>query len=143
MSSLLGSIDYWAVLVAAVAAFALGAIWYRVFADPWLAANGMTKEMIHGEGASRSPVPFITAFVGNVVMAFMLYGVTWHSVGGHFSIKGGVIAGALCWLGFVITTMATNNAFSRRKPILLAIDGGFWLAVLALMGGIIGGMGPR
>jgi len=30
----------------------------------------------------------------------------------------------------------------EQRPILLAIDGGFWLVDLALMGAIIGGLGP-
>jgi Protein of unknown function (DUF1761) len=142
-AQLFGSIDYWAVFIAAVAGFALGAVWYRAFSTPWLAANGMTKEMLHADPGARSPLPFITAFVGDIAMAFVLFGVIWHIGGGHFTINGGVITGALCWLGFVITTMAVNSAFSRRKPILLAIDGGFWLVTLALMGAIIGGLGPK
>lgn len=141
-ASLLGSIDCWAVFVAAIAGFALGAVWYQVFGTPWLAANGLTKEMIRSDPGARSPLPFITAFVGSLIMALVLFGVIWHIGGGHVAIKGGVISGVLCWLGFVITTMAVNNAFSRRKPILLAIDGGFWLVDLALMGAIIGGLGP-
>jgi hypothetical protein len=45
------------------------------------------------------------------------------------------------WFGFVITTLAVNNSFAMRKPILIAIDGGHWLAVLLVMGAIIGAMG--
>jgi hypothetical protein len=142
-ASLFGIVDYWAVFLAAVAAFALGAVWYRIFASPWMAATGMTEEMIKGEAAGgRSPMPFLFAFIADLVMAFALYGIIWHVGGGHFAGKSGVISGALCWLGFVITTMTVNNTFSRRKPILLVIDGGYWLVVLAVMGAIIGGMGP-
>ena len=137
--SLSASIDYWAVFVAAIAGFFVGAVWYRIFSAPWLAANGITREAFI---AARSPAPFIIAFVSDLVMAFVLFGIAWHIGGGHFTIKAGLISAALCWLGFVITTMAVNSAFARRKPVLLAIDGGYWLVVLALMGGIIGGMGP-
>jgi hypothetical protein len=139
--SIFASVDYWAVFIAAVAGFALGAVWYRIFAAPWMAATGLTEDMLKGDDGSRSPLPFILAFVANLVMAFVLYGVAWHGAGGRFTVKGGIIAGVLCWLGFVITTMTVNNAFSRHKPVLLAIDGGFWLVVLVAMGAIIGGLG--
>jgi uncharacterized protein DUF1761 len=138
--SLSASIDYWAVFVAAIAGFFVGAVWYRIFATPWLAANGMTREAFI---EARSPAPFIIAFISDLAMSFVLFGVAWHIDGGHFTIKAGLITAALCWVGFVITTMAVNNAFAQRKPVLLAVDGGYWLVVLALMGAIIGGMGPR
>ena len=45
------------------------------------------------------------------------------------------------WLGFVLTTTATNQAFEGMKPVVTAIDVGHWLAVLVLMGAIIGAFG--
>ena len=45
------------------------------------------------------------------------------------------------WLGFVITTMAVNNAFRGAKPALTLIDGGHWLGVLLLQGAVIGWLG--
>jgi hypothetical protein len=57
-------------------------------------------------------------------------------------LRNGVISGAFCWLGFVITTMIVNNSFARRDPRLLLIDGGHWLVVLLLIGAIVGGFGP-
>src|SRR5674476_745221 len=43
--------------------------------------------------------------------------------------------------GFVITTLVVNNTFGMRSAKLIAIDGGHWLAVLLLMGAIIGAWG--
>ena len=45
-------------------------------------------------------------------------------------MRAGIISGAFCWFGFVLTTMAVNNAFCGRKPMLTVIDGGHWLGVL-------------
>jgi hypothetical protein len=42
------------------------------------------------------------------------------------------------WLGFVITTMAVNNAFAQQNRALLWIDGGHWLAVLLTIGLVLG-----
>ena len=60
---------------------------------------------------------------------------------GDVSIRGGLISAFFVWVGFVITTMGVNHAFSGANPRLTAIDGGHWLAVLLVMGAIIGAFG--
>ena len=52
-----------------------------------------------------------------------------------------MIAAAFIWFGFVITTLAVNNTFGMRRPKLILIDGGHWLAALLLMGAVIGAWG--
>jgi hypothetical protein len=135
-------INYIAVLVAAVAAWAAGAVWYMALANPWMAATGITSEQI--EASKQRPgasLPFVFAFAANVVMAWVLAGVIGHLGPGQVTIRNGVISGAFLWLGFVITTMVVNNSFAMRNRMLLLIDGGYWLVVLMLMGGIIGAIG--
>ena len=100
----------------------------------WLAALGKRKEDMN-----PSPTPFLIAIVANLVMAFMLAGVIGHL--GAVNLKNGIISGALIWLGFVITTMGVNHAFSGAKTSLTLIDGGHWLAVLLVMGAVIGAFG--
>ena len=41
----------------------------------------------------------------------------------------------------IITTMGVNHAFSGANPKLTLIDGGHWLAVLIVMGAVIGAFG--
>ena len=133
-------INYLAVLIAAAAAWVAGAIWYTALANPWMAAVGTTKEKI--EASKTQPgasLPFVFAFAACVIMAWVLAGLIGHL--GRVTLRSGVISGAFCWLGFVITTMLVNNSFARRSRMLLLIDGGYWLLVLALMGAIIGAMG--
>jgi hypothetical protein len=133
-------INYLAILIAAAAGWAAGAVWYMALAKPWMAAVGITKEQIEGSrtqpGAS---LPFVFAFAANVIMAWVLAGLIGHL--GSVTIRSGVISGAFCWLGFVITTMLVNNSFAMRNRMLLLIDGGYWLVVLVLMGAIIGAIG--
>ena len=133
-------INYLAVLVAGALGFGLGGVWYRLLARPWMAAHGFTSEMIrahHGKGAG--PWPLIIAFVADLIMAWMLAGVMGHL--GDITIKSGVISAAFVWCGFVITTLVVNNTFGMRSAKLIIIDGGHWLAVLLLMGAIIGAWG--
>ena len=133
-------INYLAVLIAAVAGWVAGAIWYMALANRWMAAVGITRQQI--DASKPQPggwLPFAFAFVACVAMAWVLAGLIGHL--GQVTLRSGVISGAFCWLGFVITTMLVNYSFVRRGWRLLLIDGGHWLVVLALMGAIIGAMG--
>jgi hypothetical protein len=104
--------NWLAILIATIAGFAFGAAYYMSLSKPWLAAIGKTKEQITAEGKG-SPLPFIIS----------------------------IVALAGMWVGFVITTMAVNNAFGQRKASLTVIDGIHWLGVLVIQGAIVGAMG--
>ena len=133
-------VNYLAVVIAAVVAWLAGAGWYTTFGKSWMAALGLTPEkMQEAKSQPGAYLPFVYAFIVNLIMAWVLAGVLFHI--GSLSLRRGVISAALCWLGFVITTMWVNNRFARRDRRLLAIDGGYWLIALLLMGAIIGAMG--
>src|SRR6202011_726716 len=135
-------VNYWAVLIAAVAAWIAGAAWYMSLSKLWQAAVGMTPEDIQANKDNPyAGVPFVLVFVGHLVMAWTLAGILGHF--GTVTVKDGVITGALCWFGFVLTSMAVHNSFAMRSHRLTAIDGGHYLLVLVLMGAIIGAMGVK
>jgi hypothetical protein len=134
--------SYFAILIAAVVAWLAGAAWYMSLSKVWCAALGLTPEQM--EARRKEPgafLPFIYVFVAELVMAWVLAGILGHLGTGQVTLRNGVISGAFCWLGFVITTILVNNSFARRDWRLLLIDGGYWLLVLLLMGAIIGWMG--
>jgi Protein of unknown function (DUF1761) len=137
--------NYLAVLIAAIAGWLVGALWYGVLAKPWIAALGLTMEEFKARRAalksSAKALPFVLAFVADLVMAWMLAGVLGHLGPGQVTLRNGIISAAFLWFGFVLTTLAVNNAFGGRKYTLTAIDAGHWLAVLVVMGGIVGGAG--
>jgi uncharacterized protein DUF1761 len=133
-----------AVLIAGVAGWLLGAVYYGLLAKPWVAAHGKTVEAFKTEvearkGTPSSYAPYLLAFVAGVIMAWVLAGLIGHL--GAVTVRNGVISAAFAWLGFVLTTLAVNNAFGMRKIMLTVIDSGHWLAVLLLQGAIIGWMG--
>jgi len=130
--------NYLAILIATVAAFAFGAAYYIGLSKQWLAAVGKTKEEV---AAKRSPTPFIVTIVALAVMAWVLAGGIAHLGPGQVTLKNGVISALFMWVGFVATTMAVNNAFGQRKAALTVIDGIHWLGVLVIQGAIIGAMG--
>lgn len=128
-----GGINYFAVLVAAAAGFGTGMAWYMIFGNAWMAALGKSKEEL-----KPRPGPFIAAALCQLVMAIMLAGIMGHLGGGQITVKNGVLSGLLIWAGFVITTMIVNHAFQGAPRALTLIDGGHWLAVLTVMGIVIG-----
>ncbi len=135
-------LNYLAILIAAVAAWIVGAAWYMSLGKVWMAALGVTPdEMAERKKQPGAFLPFVYSFVAEIIMAWMLAGVLGHLGPGQVTVRNGVISGAFCWFGFVITTMLVNNSFAHRDARLLLIDGGHWLVVLLLMGAIIGAIG--
>ena len=130
------TINYLAILIAAVASWMAGAAWYGVLGKQWMAALGWSE----ADTTNRSmPLgPMITSFVAEIIMAVMLSGIMTHL--GSSGVRGGLIAGVLCWLGFVVTTIAVNNAFQKRSIMLTVIDSGHWLLVLLVQGAVLGWM---
>ncbi|HKY87933.1 MAG TPA: DUF1761 domain-containing protein [Pseudorhodoplanes sp.] len=138
----LANVNYLAVLVAAVAAWIVGGVWYTILSKPWMAAQGKTMEECKAEQAAKGAsafLPFVLVFISDLIMAVMLYGVMVHV--GPFTIRSGLISGALIWFGFVVTAISANYAFQGRKPMLTVIDSGHWLTVLLVIGAILGAFG--
>lgn len=130
-------------LFAAVAAWMFGALYYGLLGRKWIEAQGKTIEQYKTESASRSAAakaaPFALSFVAEFIMAIVLSGVLFHI--GVYTVRAGIISGAACWLGFVLTTVIVNNAYAIRKTALTIIDTGHWLGVLVIIGAILGWFG--
>lgn len=137
------SANYLSIVIAAVGAWLFGAVYYTALSGPWMAAQGKTPEQCKAEMAAKSAVakfaPFVLVFVAELIVAWTLYGVLFHLKA--FSVRTGLITAALCWFGFVLTTMVANNAFTGRKAMLTVIDGAGWLGAFLIAGAIVGGMG--
>lgn len=130
-------INYLAVIIATIASFAFGSVYYMTLGKAWMAALGKTEAEIKGDG-KMSPLPFIIAIVAQLVMAYFLAGVMGHLGAEAVNVTKGLVTAFFVWLGFVATTMAVNHAFQGAKRALTLIDGGHWLGVLLLQGMVIG-----
>ena len=129
--------SYLAVLVAAVAAWMFGAVWYMALSKPWMAANGWASraEML-GPSGKASPIPFVISFVAELVIAYFLAGLIAHL--GEVTVWRALVSAFFVWLGFMLTVMVVNHRFGRATWMLTAIDGGHWLGVVLVMGLVIG-----
>jgi fatty acid desaturase len=132
-------LNYLAILVAAIASFAFGAVWYMSLGKQWMAALGKTEEQLIGTGGKPEPIPFVLAFLCQLVIAWVLAGIFGHL--GQYSLRTGVISAFFIWMGFVATTLIVNHRFQKSPWSLTFIDGGHWLGVLLIQGAILGAWG--
>ena len=128
----LGALNWWAILLATVASFALGWLWYGpLFGRAWLAALGKSVEELQ-----PSPTPFIvsfaTALVTCVVLAAIMQGL------GVANVVGGLALGLVTGIGFIATSMASDSAFCGWGAKLWGIQAGYRVVYSVIMGGIIG-----
>ena len=131
-------INYLAVLVATVVAFALGALWYSpvLFGKSWLAAIGKTEEEIKAEMENQSmPLIYGLTFVAWLVTAFVLAHFVDYMVA--TSLMDGLETGFWTWLGFAVTYEVIHGLFEARPPRLLMINSGYHLVSLLIMGGVL------
>jgi hypothetical protein len=127
--------NYWAILVAAVACFLFEACWYTIFMKQWLAGIDRTMAWLVASGMSPA-VQYATALISAAVIATAISCVT--QLTGPQTALRGIRVAALLWLGFVLTTFSTEYIFEVRPLSLWAVNGGFWLLGMILMGAIVG-----
>jgi len=128
----MGPINWLAVVLAPVAAFAVGMVWYgALFGKAWRAALGIS-------GSEPPKTGMAALFGGNFVLllasAFMLGHMFARSPDLkdylYFMMAGGV-AGF-----FVIPALWINYLYQQRNIPLALIDAGYWLAAYLAMGGV-------
>ncbi len=126
-------VNWLAILVAVIANMVIGAVWYGVFANPWLKGIGKTREEIQ---ESQSWKPYVVAVLNSVLMAFVLANVlAWID---DYSLVNGLLAGGIVWIGFTGFTFAANYSFEGRSPVMWLINSGPYLVGLLVMGAILG-----
>ena len=133
--------NYVAILVAGIAGYMFGALYYGTLGDAWLDAQGKTKADLMGPDGKGSMLPFVLAAIAALVMAFVLAGTIGHLGAGQVTLRNGIISGAFVWAGFIATTVVVNNAYQDKSFKLSLIDAGHWLGVLIIQGAVLGYMG--
>ena len=131
--------NYLAVIVAAIAYWLLGAIWYGVvFGEAWMALEHMTAE----QARSMNPVlPYLITLALNMLIAYALAQVCiWRNAN---TLGRGASVGVLLWIGFVGPVTFTTYMYEMRPKELFAINQFYPLAGFVLMGAILGGWKKR
>ena len=131
-----GDINYWAVLVAGIATFMLGAIWYTVlFGSMRTALLKLTEEQIQ-QAEKAMPVTLSILFFCYVVIAFVMAATV--SGWGLNSAGQGALLGVLLWLGFSVALGLTGHVNSLNPLGVFLIDAGYQLVFLVMTGAILG-----
>ena len=120
-------------LLAALAAWIFGAIWYTALSKPYQRALGLDPEQ--GKGQKMPLAPMLTSFLCELVMAFVLYQLlTGFGVQG---LQGGAVVGLVLGVGFMATTTLVNNMFQGARPMLSVINCAHWIGVAVIEGAVL------
>lgn len=127
-----------AILIAAVAHFLLGGLWYSpvLFAKPFTKAMGKTEEEIQ---AGASPTMYLWAFLGGLVKSAAL-AVLLDWLDRDVGALEGALIGAFIGLAIHGVADGVNRIFEGRSATLVAISVGYDTVGLAVAGAIIAGM---
>jgi hypothetical protein len=136
----LGSINWLAVVVATIAAFVVGFVWFgpKTFFPVWWRALGREGE----PGGMGIPMPVVfgltvlASLVQAVVLALVIGAV--RSAGVDVGLAGGLLIGLLMGVGFAAATSLGHRLFAGQGLVVWAIEVGGDIAALVVMGAVIG-----
>jgi hypothetical protein len=129
----MGNINIPAILVAAVATFVIGGLWYSpaLFHGPWMRANRFAEGDV---STGNTGLIFGLAFLFAVVMSLNL--AMFLDAPGT-TMAWGAAAGGLASI-WVLLGIGTVALFERRPATYTLVNGGYWVVSLIVMGAILG-----
>ena len=158
--------NYLFLALAALVPLVMGFIWYgpMLFQKAWMKQMGFTEESLKG---GNMALIFILSYIFSFMVAFFLQFITIHQIGAFSSMlesgateltgdalayyedfmakygtnyrtfKHGALHGAIGGVFFILPILATQAMFERKTVKYVAINVGYWVITLALMGGIV------
>ena len=129
----MATLNWLAILAAAVSAFLVGGLWYSpaLFGRLWKKSNGFGET----EPAPAGPQTFAISFVLSLIMAFNL---AMFLNDPKTNAVWGATAGFLAGFGWVLMGIAIVCQFERRPWSYVIVNGGYLTVALVLMGAILG-----
>lgn len=123
------------VLVATIAGFALGAVWYMLLAEPWMQAAGIKRGPDGRPEGGQTGALFAYTFLMQLLVAGMMRHV--FELAGIDTLGKGIVAGLGIGLFFITPWIAINNAYGMRPLKLTLIDGGYATLACATIGAVL------
>lgn len=128
-------VNFIAVILAALAAFFLGFVWYTVvFAKIWQKEIGLKMEGNENVQPPNLGPLLVGSLILEVIMAYILA----NFIGISADAVTGLVKGAVIGLGFVGFAFGVNYLFEGKSITHWLINAGYNTAVFAVMGLIIG-----
>lgn len=125
-------LNFWAIVVAAVAAVIVAGVYYAVFGKAYAAMSP--------PAAAQDPMPawlLPVEFVRSLVLAAVVAGVG--AAAGVDGIWPGVLLAAVLWVGFPAVLLSGSAIHEKVPWRLAALHAGDWLLKLLAIGVIVGG----
>ena len=160
-------VNFLIVLLAALVPMILGFIWYnpKVFGKTWMNAAEMTEDKMKGANMGLVfGLSFFLSFLLSMALQFIVIH-QWHlysilanepglkdpnsevgmllknfleKYGTNFrTFKHGAFHGTLTGIMIALPILGTNALFERKGFKYIAVNGGYWIVCLALMGGVL------
>lgn len=126
--------EYLNVLVAAIAGWAVGAVYYMVLQKPWLEAVGIETDE-NGKPVGESALPYIMSIICVIVVAGMMRHM--FAMAGIVGVSKGLVAGLGVGAFFITPWIVINNAYGMRPFKLSIIDGGYAIGACAVIGVVL------
>jgi uncharacterized membrane protein YedE/YeeE len=126
-------INYLAVVVAALANYIIGAIWYAaLFRKAWTRLSGNAEMKV-------SVLSVVLALIGALLTSFILdhalvFANSYLKTSG---VAGGLMVGFLNWLGFIAPVTIGVVIYEKKPWLLWFLNNGYWLLSLLVMGVIL------
>jgi len=131
---LLMNLNWLAVLVATIANFAIGALWYSVlFGKAWIKEMGWEGKEEEIKENTNMAMTLGGSFVLSMIIAISLALLPHTS-----SMIGGIKIALLLAIGVSIASMWKGYLFEKRSIKMVMINGGHEIATFVAMGAIIG-----
>lgn len=131
------SINWLAILLATVAAMAIGWVWYGpAFGDRWMNLVKLSKK--ETEKAWKKPMAtmVVMAFVQAYVMRHLVI-YTAYFYPDMSELGVGLMTGLWAFIGFALPLILSNNMFARRPMELSYVEAGNQLVTLLVIGAIV------
>ena len=157
--------NFLAILVAALSSFVVGFIWYnpKVFGTIWMKEAGLSQEQVEKGNMLKI---FGLTFVYSFMLAFMMPAIVIHQMGaismiGGYSLiesakpsftafmtdygdafrtyKHGAFHGTLAGIFVALPIISINGLFEQKSWKYMAIQAGYWIVIMMVMGAIICG----
>lgn len=130
-SDAMSHLNWLAVVVSALAGFAIGGLWYGpLFGKAWMAETGITPEHARAGNMTRT---YVLALLLNLIAAFSLAMFI-----GAGDLNFGVFAGFMTGATFVATALGITYLFEMRSLRLWLINSGYQIVLFTVMGAILG-----
>jgi hypothetical protein len=124
----LHQLNWLAIVVAALAGYFPGAIWYSPigFLKPWARELGVNLDIKPKGAGLKIAIGIIPALVAAIALALVL--------GPHPTLHEALARAAVVAIGFIATSFAIQYLYEQRSPGFWLINSGYHLLQFVIMG---------